>query len=58
MDVPLSFTFEEVDGVATVAGSAQLNRLDFGVGAVGAADEAWLLHAVEVTFRLVANRST
>ncbi|MEM1285672.1 MAG: YceI family protein [Pseudomonadota bacterium] len=56
VDVPLTFTFAEADGVATVSGSAMLNRLDFGIGAVGAANEAWLLHAVEVTFDLTASR--
>ncbi len=53
---PLAFTFVETDGVATVEGSASLNRIDFGIGAVGAADEAWISHSVEVTFSLTAIR--
>ncbi len=56
VDAPLVFTFDEADGVATVAGSTTLNRLDFGIGAVGAVDEAWILHAVDVTFQLTATR--
>ncbi|MBV6659065.1 MAG: cytochrome b/b6 domain-containing protein [Devosiaceae bacterium] len=55
-DAPLAFTFEEIDGVASVSGSTQLNRLDFGIGAIGAADESWLQHAVTVTFDLTASR--
>jgi polyisoprenoid-binding protein YceI len=54
--VPLSFTFEETDGVATVVGSASVNRLDFGIGAVGAANEAWLLYQVDIAFDLTATR--
>ena len=56
VDVPLTFTFSEADGIASVTGSATLDRLDFGIGAVGAANEAWLLHAVDVTFDLTASR--
>ena len=56
VDVPLTFTFSEADGIASVTGSATLDRLDFGIGAVGAANEAWLLHAVQVTFDLTASR--
>lgn len=56
IDVPLSFTFEETDGVATVLGSASVNRLDFGIGAVGAANEAWLLYQVDIAFDLTATR--
>jgi cytochrome b561/polyisoprenoid-binding protein YceI len=56
IDVPLSFTFEETDGVATVVGSASVNRLDFGIGAVGAANEAWLLYQVDIAFDLTATR--
>lgn len=54
--VPVSFTFDESDGVANVQGSAQLSRLDFSIGAVGAADEAWLLYGVDVAFDLIATR--
>jgi cytochrome b561 len=56
LDVPLSFTFNEADGVATVTGSTSVNRLDFGIGAVGAANEAWLLYQVEIAFDLTATR--
>lgn len=56
-DVPLTFTFEEVDGLATVVGGTELNRLNFDIGAVGAADEAWLLYGVDITFALTANRA-
>ncbi|MFN3227968.1 MAG: cytochrome b/b6 domain-containing protein [Hyphomicrobiales bacterium] len=55
-DVPLSFAFEETDGVASVVGSASVNRLDFGIGAVGAANEAWLLYQVDIAFDLTATR--
>ncbi|MEM6711673.1 MAG: cytochrome b/b6 domain-containing protein [Pseudomonadota bacterium] len=55
--VPLTFTFDEDgDRVARVSGSATLNRLDFEVGAVGAANEAWILYEVTVAFDLVATR--
>jgi cytochrome b561 len=56
LNVPLSFTFNEADGVATVTGSTSVNRLDFGIGAVGAANEAWLLYQVEIAFDLTATR--
>ncbi|MFK7791400.1 MAG: cytochrome b/b6 domain-containing protein [Devosiaceae bacterium] len=56
VDVPLAFTFAEQEGVATVAGSAPLNRIDFGIGAVGAADEVWISHGVDVAFELTATR--
>ncbi len=56
VDAPLSFTFAQTDGIATVSGSTSLNRLDFGVGAVGAADEAWLLYGVDVAFDLTAQQ--
>ena len=54
--VPLVFSFAERDGVARVEGQATLDRLAFGIGAVGAADEAWLRHAVVVDVQLVATR--
>lgn len=54
--VPLTFTFDEVDGVATVSGRATLNRLDFGIGAVGAANESWILYGVDVAFELIATQ--
>jgi cytochrome b561 len=57
VDVPVRFTFEESDDTANVEGNAELSRLDFGIGAVGAADEAWLLYGVDVSFDLVANRA-
>lgn len=57
VDTPLTFSFDERDGTAFVEGSAELNRLDFGVGTVGAANEAWLLHAVTVNFSIQASRS-
>lgn len=56
VDVPLTFTFDDANGVATVAGGATLNRLDFGIGAVGAANESWILYAVDVAFELIATR--
>lgn len=56
VDVPLTFTFDDADGVATVSGRATLNRLDFGIGAVGAANESWILYGVDVTFKLIATR--
>ncbi len=56
LDVPLSFTFDESDGAATVTGTTSVNRLDFGIGAVGAANEAWLLYQVDIAFDLTATR--
>lgn len=56
VSVPLTFTFEEAEGVATVQGHTVVNRLNFDIGAVGAADEAWLLYGVDVTFSLTASR--
>lgn len=53
---PLAFTFSQIDGVATVEGSTTLNRIDFGIGAVGAADESWISHGVQVRFSLTARR--
>ncbi|MEM1288002.1 MAG: cytochrome b/b6 domain-containing protein [Pseudomonadota bacterium] len=53
---PVAFSFEETDGVASVSGSVELNRIDFGIGAVSAADEAWIKHAVLVELDLVATR--
>lgn len=57
VSVPLAFTFDESDGVANVQGQTEISRLDFGVGAVGAADEAWLLYAIDVEFNLIASRA-
>lgn len=56
VSVPLTFTFEEVAGAATVQGRTVVNRLNFDIGAIGAADEAWLLYGVDVTFSLTASR--
>ena len=56
VDVPLTFSFVEEDGTARVSGTATVNRLDFGIGAVGAANEAWLLYGVDIAFDLVAMR--
>lgn len=56
VDVPLTFTFDEADGSAIVVGQGSLNRLDFGIGAVGAANEAWLLYDVSIAFQIVATR--
>jgi cytochrome b561 len=56
VDVPLIFTFDEADGSAIVVGQGSLNRLDFGIGAVGAANEAWLLYDVSIAFQIVATR--
>lgn len=57
VETPLKFAFDEADGTATVTGSASLNRIDFGIGAVGAADESWILHIVDVTFGIIAQRA-
>ncbi|MEM6666091.1 MAG: cytochrome b/b6 domain-containing protein [Pseudomonadota bacterium] len=54
--VALDFTFTEAGGVATVLGTAMLDRMTYGIGAVGAADEGWLKHAVTVEFSLIADR--
>lgn len=57
VNVPLSFTFDQADGVATVLGDAELNRLDFSIGAVGAANEDWLRHGVSINFAITASRA-
>ncbi len=54
--VSIPFTFEAEDDTALVTGSAELNRIEFGIGAVGAPDESWIKHQVNVRFELRADR--
>lgn len=54
--VSVPFTFESEDDTALVTGSAELNRIDFGIGATGAPDESWIKHQVTVRFQLRAKK--
>ena len=53
----LTFTFQEVDGVATVTGSTTLDRTNFGIGAASAPSEATLKNTIEVGFAVKAKRA-
>ena len=52
-DVPIEFTFEKKDGSAWLKGSAQLKRLDFGVGQGDWADTSQVANEVQVSFVLL-----
>ena len=52
-DVPLAFTFEKKDGSAWLNGSAQLKRLDFGVGQGDWKDTEQVANDVKVNFVLL-----
>jgi polyisoprenoid-binding protein YceI len=52
-DVPIEFTFEKKDGRAWLKGSAQLKRLDFGVGQGDWADTSQVANEVQVSFVLL-----
>jgi polyisoprenoid-binding protein YceI len=51
-DVPLSFQFVPTAGGATLAGTATLKRLDFGVGQGDWKSTEWIADAVKVSFSL------
>ena len=52
-DVPITFTFEKKDGGAWLKGSAQLKRLDFGVGQGDWKDTEQVGNEVKVNFVLL-----
>jgi polyisoprenoid-binding protein YceI len=52
-DVPIEFTFEKKDGSAWLKGSAQLKRLDFGVGQGDWKDTSTVANEVKVRFVLL-----
>jgi polyisoprenoid-binding protein YceI len=52
-DVPIEFTFEKKDGSAWLKGSAQLKRLDFGVGQGDWKDTQTVANEVQVDFVLL-----
>jgi polyisoprenoid-binding protein YceI len=52
-DVPIEFQFTDVAGGAKLAGSAKLNRLDFGVGQGDWKSTEWVGDAVKISFALV-----
>jgi len=52
-EVPIEFTFEKKDGSAWLKGSAQLKRLDFGVGQGDWKDTETVANEVRVNFVLL-----
>jgi polyisoprenoid-binding protein YceI len=52
-EVPIEFTFEKKDGGAWLKGSAQLKRLDFGVGQGDWKDTETVANEVKVNFVLL-----
>jgi polyisoprenoid-binding protein YceI len=50
--VPIAFTFTPSGAGATLAGTAQLKRLDFGVGQGDWKNTDWVADAVKVAFTL------
>ena len=52
-DVPIEFTFEKKNGGAWLKGSAQLKRLDFGVGQGEWTDTSEVANEVKVNFTLL-----
>jgi polyisoprenoid-binding protein YceI len=52
-DVPIDFQFTPGAGGAKLAGSAKLNRLDFGVGQGDWKSTEWVGDAVKISFSLV-----
>jgi polyisoprenoid-binding protein YceI len=52
-DVPIAFTFEKKDGSAWLKGSAQIKRLDFGVGQGDWKDTEQVGNDVKVNFTLL-----
>jgi polyisoprenoid-binding protein YceI len=52
-DVPIDFQFTSMAGGAKLAGSAKLNRLDFGVGQGDWKSTEWVGDAVKISFSLV-----
>ncbi len=54
--VALKFTFNEDAGKATVDGSVELKRNDFGVGQGQWKSDAWIAYPVAVKFHLIATK--
>jgi polyisoprenoid-binding protein YceI len=52
-DVPIDFQFSQGPAGATLAGSAKLKRLDFGVGRGDWKSTEWVEDAVKISFSLV-----
>ena len=52
-DVPIDFQFTNAAGGAKLAGTAKLNRLDFGVGQGDWKSTEWVADAVKLSFSLV-----
>jgi polyisoprenoid-binding protein YceI len=52
-DVPIDFKFAPAAGGASLTGSAQLKRLDFGVGQGDWKSTEWIADSVKVAFSLV-----
>jgi polyisoprenoid-binding protein YceI len=57
-DVPIDFQFTPGTGGAKLAGSAKLNRLDFGVGQGDWKSTEWVGDAVKISFTLVLKPKT
>ena len=57
MPIELPFTLAIEEGKADMSGSTVLNRIDFGVGAKGFADENSVQHNVTVDVKISANRA-
>ena len=57
-DVPIDFQFSPGPAGATLAGSAKLKRLDFGVGRGDWKSTEWVEDAVKISFSLVLKPTT
>jgi polyisoprenoid-binding protein YceI len=57
-DVPIDFQFTPAGGGAKLAGSAKINRLDFGVGQGDWKSTEWVGDAVKISFALVLKPKT
>jgi polyisoprenoid-binding protein YceI len=51
-DVPIAFKFSPAGGGATLSGTAELKRLDFGVGQGDWKSTEWIADAVKISFTL------
>jgi len=57
-DVPIDFQFSQAAGGAKLEGTAQLKRLDFGVGQGDWKSTEWIADAVKVSFSLALKPKT
>lgn len=55
--VTLAFTFEEVDGTATIKGSAKLKRLDWQIGEKSDAAGSWVSLDIPITIDVTLKRA-